>query len=156
MRKPNSKCSVCSAPIYRRPIQIESGPVFCSQICCGKSQRIDKNCPVCSKEIPGWKSRKTCSRACSNKNRTGITYDKPQGRQPKADARDLRAIKEQLIKERGPFCERCKYDKVEILNAHHIIERCYGGTNAKENLELLCPNCHTEEHLERRNHRLAT
>jgi hypothetical protein len=42
-------------------------------------------------------------------------------------------------------CERCGYDKhPEILEVHHKDRnRSNGNPN---NLELLCPNCHTEEH----------
>ena len=43
-------------------------------------------------------------------------------------------------------CERCGYDKhPEILVVHHRDRNRKNGT--KENLELLCPNCHEEEHL---------
>jgi hypothetical protein len=42
-------------------------------------------------------------------------------------------------------CERCGYDKYpEILVVHHRDRNRKNG--AKENLELLCPNCHEEEH----------
>jgi hypothetical protein len=43
-------------------------------------------------------------------------------------------------------CEKCGYDKYpEILVVHHKDRDRKNG--AKENLELLCPNCHEEEHL---------
>jgi hypothetical protein len=43
-------------------------------------------------------------------------------------------------------CERCGYNKCsEILVVHHKDRNRKNGT--KENLELLCPNCHEEEHL---------
>jgi 5-methylcytosine-specific restriction endonuclease McrA len=43
-------------------------------------------------------------------------------------------------------CERCGYDKYpEILVVHHTDRNRKNG--AKENLELLCPNCHEEVHL---------
>jgi hypothetical protein len=42
-------------------------------------------------------------------------------------------------------CERCGYDKYpEILEVHHKDRSRKNGTSA--NLELLCPNCHAEEH----------
>jgi hypothetical protein len=45
-----------------------------------------------------------------------------------------------------PKCERCGYNKYpEILVVHHTDRNRKNG--AKENLELLCPNCHEEEHL---------
>lgn len=42
-------------------------------------------------------------------------------------------------------CERCGYDKhPEILEVHHKDRNRDDGN--PNNLELLCPNCHTEEH----------
>lgn len=42
-------------------------------------------------------------------------------------------------------CERCGYDKYpDILEVHHKDRIRKNGES--ENLELLCPNCHTEEH----------
>ncbi len=42
-------------------------------------------------------------------------------------------------------CERCGYDKYpEILEVHHKDRSRKNGVG--ENLELLCPNCHAEEH----------
>jgi 5-methylcytosine-specific restriction endonuclease McrA len=43
-------------------------------------------------------------------------------------------------------CERCGYNRYpEILVVHHLDRNRKNG--AKENLELLCPNCHEEVHL---------
>jgi 5-methylcytosine-specific restriction endonuclease McrA len=42
-------------------------------------------------------------------------------------------------------CAGCGYDKIpEILEVHHKDRN--RNNNAKENLEVLCPNCHCEEH----------
>jgi 5-methylcytosine-specific restriction endonuclease McrA len=42
-------------------------------------------------------------------------------------------------------CERCGYDKYpDILEVHHKDRVRKNGESG--NLELLCPNCHTEEH----------
>ena len=46
-----------------------------------------------------------------------------------------------------PCCEKCNNDNYSILQVHHIIERCNGGTDEESNLLLLCPNCHMTEHL---------
>jgi len=43
-------------------------------------------------------------------------------------------------------CERCGYDRyLKVLQVHHIDRNRSNG--ALENLEILCPNCHEEEHL---------
>jgi hypothetical protein len=46
------------------------------------------------------------------------------------------------------FCEDCGFvAQPLILEKHHIIPRCYGGSNDKKNLVVLCPNCHKIWHL---------
>ncbi len=125
-RNPNCSCCVCEKLIYRRPSQI-IGNVFCSSECCGKFQRInEKLCPICGKSFIGHK--KTCSRSCSNKSRTGIKYDGTNSK-------------------RSGKCEECGNENYNILQVHHIIERCNGGTDDESNLQLLCPNCHYTKHL---------
>ena len=57
---------------------------------------------------------------------------------------EQRAIKMRLLKARGGYCERCRYDKSEILQAHHKDRNT--SNNSISNLELVCPNCHYEEH----------
>ena len=42
-------------------------------------------------------------------------------------------------------CSRCSFDSVtEILQVHH--KDCDRKNNTIENLEILCPNCHSMEH----------
>jgi len=141
-RKPNTQCLQCSAPIYRRPAQLrENSRVFCSAICYGKANRKESPCLVCGKPILAREQKKTCSRSCANSNRTGITYR--TGRL-KDNVRDQRAIKLRLIEDRGGQCGRCGYSKVEILHVHHRDRD--RKNNDDSNLELICPNCHYEEH----------
>lgn len=145
-RKPNCTCAICGKAIYRRPLQIESRPVYCSQACAGKAQRRPRLCPVCGNEFLATKSeQRTCSRACANVGRTGITY-RSTGRPKKHKVNDVRALKQRLIETRGSQCERCGYNNVDILVVHHIVRRSDGGTNELENLQLLCPTCHAEVH----------
>ena len=83
----------------------------------------------------------TCSRACSNTYRTGIMYK--IGR-PRDKAVKERSMKIRLLELRGPRCERCGYAQVEMLHVHHR-DRDRSNNDAS-NLELICPNCHYEEH----------
>ena len=146
IRTPNCTCNICGKAIYRRPFQIESRPVYCSQACAGKAQRKPRVCPVCGKEFLADRSeQKTCSHACANVNRTGMRY-RLSSRPKKDKADDSRTLKKRLIEERGPRCERCGYSNVDILVVHHIIRRSDGGTNDPENLQVVCPNCHAEIH----------
>lgn len=142
-RKPNINCFVCNTAVYRRPFQIENngGKAFCSARCHGISSRREKSCPVCRVSIKAGANKTTCSRRCANIRRAGINYK--IGR-PKDKVKDQRALKLRLLNERGPQCERCGYAKFEILHAHHKDRNKYN--NVLTNLELICPNCHYEEH----------
>lgn len=142
-RKPNSECKVCSKLIYRRPVEIErnKGRVFCSNACYGIATRKESPCVICGVPILAHLHKKTCSRACANTNRAGIKYK--IGR-PRDKAQEIRAIKLRLFDQRGGTCERCGYSKKEILHVHHKDRN--RKNNDPSNLELICPNCHYEEH----------
>ena len=141
IRTPNTICAICSKAIYRRPVEMKRGKVFCSQECYGKSCRREAPCVMCGQLIPGRKNSKTCSRSCSNKYREGIKYK--IGR-PRDKAVTAYLLKLRLLEKRSRKCERCGYDKVEILQIHHKDRN--RNNNNLENLELVCPNCHYEEH----------
>ena len=142
-RKPNTICFVCKKAIYKRPTQIEANKdrVFCSLVCYGLCSRINKPCKVCGKLIRAGLNKKTCSKSCANKSREGIRYKIGS---PKDKARLFRGLKLELLKERGKICGRCSYTKYEILQVHHKDRN--KKNNKLENLELICPNCHYEEH----------
>lgn len=110
-------------------------------VCYGIARRKEKPCVICGKLILSKFNKKTCSRTCSNKHRLGIKYK--IGR-PKDKAKSQRLLKLRLIKERGKKCERCDYKKLEILQVHHKDRN--RNNNDLENLALICPNCHYEEH----------
>lgn len=140
-RNPNTQCTVCRKLIYRRPIEIRSGNVFCSHACRAKFQSKEHPCVVCGTLILASANKKTCSRACANVHRTGIRYS--LGR-PHDKVQNQRLLKSRLIKLRGRLCERCGFPKTKILHVH---QKDRNRThNNLENLELICPNCHAEEH----------
>ncbi len=142
-RNPNTKCSVCGHPIYRRPVELlqSEGRAYCTQRCYGLATRKEKPCVVCAKPILSSMHRKTCSRGCANTHRAGIKYKIGS---PRDKVKDQRSIKLRLIAARGKVCERCGFDKVEILHVHH--KNRDRTNNLLENLELICPNCHYTEH----------
>ena len=86
-------------------------------------------------------NKKTCSRTCANINRAGIKYKIGS---PRDKVKSQQALKVRLVKERGVICERCGYNKLEILQVHHKDRNRLN--NDLNNLELICPNCHYEEH----------
>jgi 5-methylcytosine-specific restriction endonuclease McrA len=142
-RNPNIECKICRKPIYRRPkeISINKGNVFCSMDCYGKSIIKEHPCVICKRPIAARLNKKTCSRSCANKNRAGIKYT---GRRLKDKIVSTGLLKIRLIEIRGGKCERCGYNKREILNVHHKDRN--RKNNELSNLELICPNCHSEEH----------
>lgn len=142
VRKPNCACVVCEVAVYRRPVHIATGNVYCSQRCCGMHQRVPRVCPVCKKTYTGLK--RTCSRACANESRAGIIYT---GENKANKAYQGIALKQELARLRKGQCEKCGEENYAILQVHHKKERARGGTDDLINLELLCPNCHAAHHL---------
>lgn len=144
-RKPNSKCAICQKEIYRRPFELEKnkGIVYCSARCFGFSCRKETTCSVCNKSILARENKRTCSRACSNKSRTGTTYKNILG--PRKDkVKNARLLKNHIMNKRGTVCERCDFNIFQILQVHHKDRNT--EHNSLNNLELLCPNCHAKEH----------
>jgi len=140
---PNTKCLICDKSVYKRPIEIKrnQGRVFCGQVCYGISCRKEKPCTVCGTLILASANKKTCSRGCANKHRTGIQY---KINSPRDKVKNHKSLKTRLLQQRGKICERCPYSTSEILEVHHTDRN--RENNELKNLELLCPNCHSEEH----------
>lgn len=143
IRKPNTNCIICKKSIYRRPFEIKlnKGRVFCTMACYGISIRKETPCLVCGTPILARFNKKTCTRACANKNRAGIKY---KMNRPRDKVTNERQLKLRLLVLRGNTCEQCGYNKTEILQVHHK-DRNHGNNNL-DNLKLICPNCHYEEH----------
>ncbi len=142
-RHPNTKCIICAKPIYKRPSEIQenSKRIFCSLTCYGISCRKEIACEICGKLILSGLNKKTCSRSCANKQRTGIKYKQNKLRDKVVS---YQRLKIRLLNQRGKACERCGYAKYEILQIHHKDRNRIN--NSLDNLDLICPNCHFEEH----------
>ena len=142
-RNPNTNCLICNKAIYKRPYEIQRNKehVFCSVACYGLSCRKEIPCTICGELILSGLNKKTCSRNCANKHRAGIKY---KINRPRDKVIAQRALKIRLLEIRGKICERCDYDKYEILQVHH--KNRDRSNNNINNLELICPNCHFEEH----------
>ena len=116
---------------------------------------MTKKCEICGNNFETKKyggKRKYCYQ-CSPEIEKGQT----------AISSIRRAIKQQLVLYKGSKCERCGYDKVPmILEFHHTdpenksfeigdykyfvvrpMEEYYAEA---DKCEILCPNCHIEEH----------
>ncbi len=143
IRKPNSLCKICGKPVYRRPgvLQKSGGVAYCGQVCYGKSTRKEKPCVVCGSPILAGENKKTCNRACANRNRAGIHYT---GKRLKDNVVTQRRLKERLFSLRGKKCERCGFSVYQVLEIHH--QDRDRNNNTLGNLEIICPNCHAKEH----------
>ncbi|MFZ2303909.1 MAG: hypothetical protein WAV98_03955 [Minisyncoccia bacterium] len=110
-RNPNTQCSICAKPVYKRPqqIRLNKGKVFCGQSCFGISCRREVPCVVCGKLILSGLHKKTCSKSCSNTHSAGIKYS---GRGLQDKVKSQQALKVRLLKDRGTICERCGYNTI--------------------------------------------
>ena len=116
---------------------------YCSPLCyhraMDKKGSITLTCKHCGKEFYGSPSdigkRKYCSRACVNKE-SKTTW--------KAVFSTVR--KNMIARGMLDKCERCGFDSSpNILGVHHKDRN--RNNNELENLEVLCPNCHSMEHM---------
>lgn len=62
--------------------------------------------------------------------------------------------RKESLKNEKKVCNRCgksksRKHKKDFLEVHHIIPINKGGAHLTSNLEVLCRNCHKEEHLKR-------
>jgi 5-methylcytosine-specific restriction endonuclease McrA len=148
MRKPNTTCHQCDNPVYIRPNQLQSQKVwFCSRVCNNlyRGEARVGVCSVCSEKFRRKNERqKFCSRACSNKGRTGIKYD---GLNSKNKVSQRQRRKLYLIERDGPNCSICGLEPVWLNKPlNHQVDHIDGNNlnNDWSNLRILCPNCHTQ------------
>ncbi len=141
MRNPNTVCCVCNTAVYKRPNTILKGPVFCSTKCSNsRFKKPERLCGICGNNVLSIRRARYCSKACANEAIRRLP------RKPRGSSGKLRNWRINLIASRGSKCNRCSVDYVPVLEVHHIIERCNGGTDDPENLEILCPTCHAIHH----------
>jgi 5-methylcytosine-specific restriction endonuclease McrA len=59
-----------------------------------------------------------------------------------------RVLKERVAQEVGLVCQECgrQFSRIGQLQAHHINFARHGGRNVRENMELVCPECHKRIH----------
>jgi hypothetical protein len=100
---------------------------------CFNNPKNKKYCVVCGKQLTQkqfWYKNTTCSCACSNKH-FAYLRNKPE------KYKNYRTIG---FYHNGNKCENCGYNEHDILQIHHIDKN--RKNNKKENLIVLCPNCH--------------
>ena len=120
-------------------IKRNKGQVFCSTVCHGLSCRKETPCLICGKPIRAGLNKKTCSRSCANKHREGIRYKMNRS---KDKAKSQRSLKIKLLQARGSSCERCGFNKYQILQIHHKDKN--RNNNKLDNLMIVCKSCHAK------------
>ena len=119
---------------------------YCSQKCYHKAMNrkgtVEYKCQHCGKnflDAPSHK-RKYCSKACVNKS-AKETF------KPKFTTVRKAMLTRGLLNK----CERCGFDEFpQILGVHHKDRD--RNNNDMTNLEVLCPNCHSIEHMKHTPH----
>jgi hypothetical protein len=146
------KCPVCGKPIN---FEVRNINDYCSHSCCATKNnpiRYEKRyCKNCGKQCVGYKGQIYCSRTCLylyknsdaikkwlNGEWDGLT---PSGKWLSNIIRDY------LLKEASYTCEECGWNKINPRTkicpvcVHHK-DGNYKN-NKKENLQVLCPGCHS-------------
>lgn len=138
--KYTKQCCVCGKDFDTVPSS--SKQHTCSRECYAEKRRLSriKLCKNCGSEFDGKKGRVTCSRQCSAEYRW------------KGHVSTSHLWSKVITREQMKSCNRCGYNKhPEILERHHIDRD--RSNNSEDNLEILCPNCHAEDHLIKRDGR---
>lgn len=124
---------------------------FCNKSCAAKfnnksSINIEPNkCKFCSKIV----KNKFCNNTCFSKYKEKIVFDKIDNNtfNLKNKITESKWIKKYLINKYGNKCMKCNWDeKNKITNKVPIQLNHIDGNsenNKLNNLELLCPNCHS-------------
>lgn len=144
------KCEKCGKEFYVYPSYIKksqekgSYPRFCSMKCYDKT---GDNNPFWGKrhktesieQMTNHPNRPVFGKGKDNPN--AVRYGEDYGFKGSRSA----WWREKLIRDIGK-CEKCGIDDVRLLTMHHIDRN--RGHNERENLLLLCWNCHALEHWE--------
>ena len=146
-------CEVCG-------LKFKTVPTSTQQHCCSrkcsfirkKKTRIKYECKNCGKDIYALKrksgSRKYCSNTCKI---YALAKSKKERFKNKGVWGQWGNYKEakKWYKEIYKACQICGYSKnLNILELHHKDRN--RKNNTRNNLMLVCPNCHSEEHFEKK------
>jgi hypothetical protein len=143
--KVHLNCVICNKEFSVIPHRQKTAK-YCSRKCYNKSLigrgSVKHECLHCHKEF--WdspsKKRKYCSILCTGKSQKETFKPKFSTVRKAMIARGL------LVK-----CNRCGFDEFpQILGVHHKDRN--RNNNEMDNLEVLCPNCHSMEHMKHTPH----
>lgn len=150
------KCEVCG--IAFKTVPTSSKQKTCSRKCAFekvKKNRLQSKCQICQKLILSPKSRvkKFCSNTCRHEVLKSLAKQRSITRSTWGQWKNRKSAKLWFVTTYNG-CMKCGYNSVpEILELHHIDRN--DKNNNKNNLMLLCPNCHSEDHWEKRDGQFA-
>jgi HNH endonuclease. len=150
------ECKLCGKQFASRKDQIR---LFCSPECfhSDKRKRVKVKCAFCQNEFEKKPSQLKfskcksglyfCTRACKDQAQRigGIEEIMP----PHYGQSDGKHLINQLLNEKDVSCIGCGEFKRFLLCVHHIDGD--HNNNVKENLEVVCGNCHIIRHLKNNN-----
>jgi hypothetical protein len=123
---------------------------FCSRQCCAKyynkQRRKFKNCLNCNHPIPSW-GKTSCSKKCWREYSEKQKLEKWLNEDKIFTSHIPTFIKKYLLSIHNKSCSECGWNKINgstnkcPLQIHHIDGDA--RNNTKNNLQLLCPNCHS-------------
>lgn len=138
-------CQICSKK-FSVVSNREKTAKYCSNSCRYKAMQgkglTEYKCHHCEKTFfdSASTNRKYCSKVCVNKKL------KQEFKPTFATVRKMMIARNLINK-----CERCGFDKYkQILGVHHKDRN--RNNNDFSNLEVLCPNCHSIEHMKHTPH----
>ena len=146
---PNVRCCVCQKWVYRRPISLlkSKGRAFCSSTCFGKICQRPTPCPVCGKAVLATAKRRTCGDVCSKIWSKSVNRKHCLGRKPNREQKlSTRSYREAVYANAGAKCKFCPENSRVVLVIHHKLPKKKGGTDAMDNLVVVCRNCHAKVH----------
>lgn len=147
-------CKHCGKPI---PYEDKNKKEFCNRSCAASYNNLQRSttkernthCLNCGKELP-----KTAVKYCDNHCKGEYEYKQYIERWKKGQETGTVGkydicvrVKRYLFEKFNNKCQLCGWDKVHPitgnvpLQVHHIDGDCLN--NKEENLQLLCPNCHS-------------
>lgn len=154
-KKIKDVCLHCKKTFLRR-INAKRIQKYCSQGCSSKAKSLDNSeeviCTFCNVSFSKKKSALEGSKSglyfCTREHKDlaqrlgGIEEIQPPHYGTASHERDYRKI---AFDNKENKCNACGYDKYKrVLIVHHIDR---DRTNSSiDNLEILCPTCHAEEH----------
>lgn len=161
---PDLICPQCGKTFYRTPSERKLNNNYCSRTCANQaqsrtlqdipslrtSQGVEMHCLTCGIAFYVKPHRVTkakyCSRACFHAARFGESRPAPTNNVAGSNNPNFRGTsnlvtaRENGRKYLGNECMICGWD--EVIDIHHIVPRRHRGTNAIDNLIVLCPNHH--------------